>query len=106
MEYVVTHQPSKLRRLVLADTLSSFATYIEGVNELLRELPQELRDAITKNEAAGTFDDPEYQKACSVFYKKHMCTLDPWPKELQDGVSPCWLSNGQSSKRATHRIRR
>ena len=85
MEYAITRQPKGLRRLVLSDTLASMATYIEGVNGLLRELPRELQDAISTNEAAGTFDDPEYQKACSVFYKKHMCKLDPWPKELQEG---------------------
>lgn len=85
-EYVVARQPAGMRRLVLADTLASMETYIEGINELLRDLPQELLDAISKNEAAGTFGDPEYQKACSVFYKKHMCKLDPWPKELAEGM--------------------
>ncbi|VDB99683.1 unnamed protein product [Peniophora sp. CBMAI 1063] len=87
MEYAVERQPPGLRRLVLADTLASMPTYIEGINELLRELPQELLDAISKNEAAGTFDDPEYQKACNVFYKKHMCKQDPWPQELQEGFA-------------------
>ncbi|KZV71310.1 proline-specific peptidase [Peniophora sp. CONT] len=87
MEYSVARQPAGLRRLVLADTLASFATYIEGVNALLSELPQELQDAISKNEAAGTFDDPGYQNACTVFYKKHMCRVDPWPKEMQEGFA-------------------
>ena len=86
MEYAVTRQPAGLRRLVLADTLASMATYIEGVNGLLRDIPQELQDAISKNEAAGTFEGPEYQNACNFFYKKHMCKQDPWPKELVDGI--------------------
>ena len=40
------------------------------------------QDAIIKNEAAGTIDSQEYKDAVQVFYKRHLCRLDPWPAEV------------------------
>lgn len=40
------------------------------------------QDAIIKHEKAETTDSQEYMDAVKVFYKRHLCRLDPWPIEL------------------------
>jgi len=50
----------------------TFYKYYPGKDAILRE-----------HEENGTFSDPEYAKASEVFYKRHVCRIDPSP---QNGV--------------------
>jgi proline-specific peptidase len=34
------------------------------------------------HEQAGSTSSPEYQEAMMVFYRRHVCRLDPWPECL------------------------
>ncbi|KAI0335534.1 prolyl aminopeptidase-2 [Cubamyces sp. BRFM 1775] len=78
-----TRQPKGLKRLVIADSPASMRLFAKAANEeLIAKLPPDVRDAIIKNEAAGTIDSQEYKDAVQVFYKRHLCRLDPWPAEL------------------------
>jgi proline-specific peptidase len=38
---------------------------------------------LDKHEAAGTTDDPEYEQACDVFYRLHVCRLQEYPDYVQ-----------------------
>jgi L-proline amide hydrolase len=80
-EYALT-QPEGLRSLVLANTAASFPDFVAEANRLRAELPPEAEETLRRHEAAGTTDDPEYEEACMVFYKRHLCRLDPWPEEV------------------------
>ena len=46
------------------------------------QLPPDVLATLDKYEALGEYENPEYLKAVQVFYKKHLCRLEPWPKEL------------------------
>ena len=35
-----------------------------------------------KHEKAGTTNDPEYEAAIMMFYKKFVLQVDPWPPEF------------------------
>ncbi len=87
-EYALTH-PAGLRAAVLADTAASFPDFVAEANLLRRELPPEVEATLKRHEEAGTTDDPEYEEACMVFYKRHLCRLDPWPQELVDAFG--WI---------------
>ena len=39
-----------------------------------------------KSEREGTCDSPEYQEAMMVFYRKHVCRMDPWPECLEKSM--------------------
>jgi L-proline amide hydrolase len=80
-EYALT-QPGGLNSLVLADTAASFPDFLAEANRLRGELPPEVQATLKHHEEAGTTDDPEYEEACMVFYRRHVCRLDPWPPEL------------------------
>ncbi len=83
--YMATN-PEGVRSLNLAGPCISVPRYLQDVDRLRRELPQEIQDVLARNEAAGTEGSEEYQRAVDVFYKRHLCRMDPWPRELTNGL--------------------
>jgi len=79
MEYALT-QPQGLISLVVADSPASMAQWVAEANRLRAELPPEVQETLLRHESAGTTDDPAYQEAMLVFYRRHVCRLDPWPE--------------------------
>ena len=78
MEYALT-QPSGLASLIIADSPASMPQWVAEANRLRAELPVDVQETLLKHEATGTTDDPAYQTAMLVFYRRHLCRLDPWP---------------------------
>jgi L-proline amide hydrolase len=88
-EYAFT-QPSGLQALVLADTAASFPDFVSECNLLRKDLPPDVEATLERHEEAGTTDDPEYEEACLVFYKRHLCRLDDWPPEVVESFE--WIA--------------
>ena len=88
-EHALTHPPG-LRAMVLADTAASFPAFVAECNRLRLELPPEVEATLRRHEADGTTDAPEYAAACDAFYRRHVCRLDPWPAELNEGFA--WIA--------------
>jgi proline-specific peptidase len=82
-EYALT-QPAGLASLVLSSTLSSAALWREESLRLRADLPAEVREPLDAHEAAGTTDDPEYERAVVAFLHRHLCRLDPWPPVVEE----------------------
>lgn len=78
MEYAL-RQPAGVVSLTLGSSPASVQAPIEEVSRLIVELPPDLQETIQKHERAGTTDDPAYQNAMQVFYRRHLCRADPWP---------------------------
>lgn len=78
MEYALT-QPSGLASLFIADSPASMPQWVAEANRLRADLPSDVQETLLKHEAAGTTDDSAYQEAVLVFYRRHLCRLDPWP---------------------------
>lgn len=78
MEYALT-QPPGLVSLIVADSPASMPQWVAEANRLRAELPSDVQETLLKHEAAGTTDDPAYQETMLVFYRRHVCRLDPWP---------------------------
>ncbi|MGE5264384.1 MAG: proline iminopeptidase-family hydrolase [Acidobacteriota bacterium] len=78
MEYALT-QPAGLASLIVADSPASMPQWVAEANRLRADLPPDVQQALLKHEAAGTTDSTEYQQAMLVFYRRHLCRVDPWP---------------------------
>jgi len=91
-QYAATRTPKGLKRLIIANSPASMPLMIAGTEILLNKFPPEFVETVRKHEAAGTFEAKEYQEATQVFYKKHICTVDPWPEEL-NATFACALAN-------------
>ncbi len=45
-------------------------------------LPLNVQKTMEKYESVGDYTNPEYLDAVMVFYRKHLCRLPEWPKEV------------------------
>ncbi len=78
MEYALT-RPEGIASLVIASSPASMPLWVAEANRLRAELPPEVQETLLTHEAAGTTADPAYEEAVMVFYRRHVCRLDPWP---------------------------
>ena len=78
MEYALT-KPRGLESLVLSSAPSDLDLWVAETGRLRSELPAEVRRTLDEHEAAGTIDDPAFEEASMVFYRRHVCRTDPWP---------------------------
>jgi len=86
MQYVLDRQPP-LESLILCSSPASIPRWIADCDALRAELPEDVEDVIARHEVKGYTDCPEYQAAILVFYKRHVCRLDPWPDGLERAFS-------------------
>src|SRR5499427_1543834 len=79
IEYALKYQ-QHLKALVLSSMTASIPSYVEYANKLKAALPPDVVAVLNKYEAAGDFDNPEYQEVMfREVYHRHVCRLDPWP---------------------------
>ena len=77
MEYALT-QPGGLVSLTVADSPASISLWVSEANRLRTQLPPEVQQTLLHHEQQGTTDSQEYQDAVLVFYRRHLCRVDPW----------------------------
>lgn len=78
MQYAI-ERPAGLASIIVADSPADMGQWVTEANRLRAELPAETAAVLSRHEAAGTTDHAEYLAAVDVFYRKHVCRLDPWP---------------------------
>jgi proline-specific peptidase len=78
LEYLLT-EPAGVRSLVLSNSAASTARWIAEANRLRAELPSVVQATLREHEEAGTTDEPAYGAATDVYYRRHLCRLEPWP---------------------------
>ena len=81
MQYALT-QPTGVASLIIADSPASMRQWVAEANRLRADLPAEVQATLLAHEAAGTTASPAYQEAMMVYYRRHVCRLDPWPECL------------------------
>lgn len=75
--------PRGLRGLVIANAPASYPLWRQEMDVLRAQLPPGVNETLLRHEAAGTTNTPEYFEAMKVFYDKHVCRVDPWPRDYQ-----------------------
>jgi proline-specific peptidase len=71
-----------LASLIVESSPASVPAWMPEVERLRSELPPEVEATLRKHEEAETTEDPEYEEAVMVFYRRHLCRVDPWPDWL------------------------
>jgi L-proline amide hydrolase len=64
-------RPGTLASLVLSSTLASVAEWEEDARRLRDALPPDVVEVLDRHEAAGTYDDPQYEEAMKEFDARH-----------------------------------
>jgi L-proline amide hydrolase len=57
--------------LILSSTLADIALWNEEQLKLKAQLPPDVVEVLDRHEAAGTYDDPEYEEAMGVYFDRH-----------------------------------
>lgn len=79
IEYALKYQ-SSLKGLIISNMTASIESYIQSINHLRNQLPEELVREMKRYEEREEYEAPEYlQLITEHLYNKHICRLTPWP---------------------------
>ncbi len=79
--YALKYQKN-LKSMVTIGGLHSVPLTVAEMERMKSQLPPDVVATLEKYEALGEYENPEYLRAVEVFYRRHLCRLEPWPKEL------------------------
>jgi len=77
--------------LILSSTLANLALWNEEQLKLKTQLPSEVVEVLDRHEAAGTYDDPEYEEAMGIYFDRHFYRgPEPRPEldAMEEGRAP------------------
>jgi L-proline amide hydrolase len=74
-------RPAGLKGLIIADSPASYELWLSEMKVLREQLPAGVNDTLLQHETAGTTGTDEYLQASMAFYNKHVCRIQPWPRE-------------------------
>lgn len=77
--YILNVTQDGIKSIVLSSTLPSVKLWVKETAKLKSFLPKEMQEAIDQGEETGERDTAEYQAAANEFYRRHVCSLDPYP---------------------------
>lgn len=77
-------KPKGLQKLVIADSPASMELWVKAAEKLKSGMPEDVQEVLERCEKEGKTDSEEYEAAVMVFYQKHLCRVDPFPKDLVD----------------------
>jgi proline-specific peptidase len=80
-------QPTRLRKLVIAQSTAVIAHRTEYFNRQMESLPSPFGEAAQRALRESNTDTAEYQAALAEYSKHHMCRLNPWPQEMLDSMA-------------------
>lgn len=79
-----TLQPEGLHSIIVADSPADMVDWVKAANKLRAQLPKDVQETLERCEREGRTESEEYEKAVEVFYRKHLCRVTPWPKDVDD----------------------
>jgi L-proline amide hydrolase len=79
-----SRRPTGVKSLTIANSPASMALWTTEAMRQRSEMPLEIQDALNRHENAGTYSDPEYQKATMWVYERHVCRVVPFPPEVTE----------------------
>jgi proline iminopeptidase len=76
-------RPAGILTLTLASPCISITRWIQDADRLKQGLPEEVQRTIDEHERIGSTACLEYAAATLVYYRRHVCRMNPWPLELE-----------------------
>ncbi len=86
IEYTLKY-PEHLKTLILGNTSADGEIMQRGFERFKMNLGNQTYQMMSKREANGTKDNPEYKAAITLLMRRHLCRLEEWPVELTNSVS-------------------
>ncbi|TWT07838.1 alpha/beta fold hydrolase [Planococcus sp. CPCC 101016] len=76
-------KPAGVRSIIFSGPALDAQRWERDQRNYLKKFPQKIQETVEKSEREQTTDSAEYKEAMLAFYKRHMCRVDPWPKEMK-----------------------
>lgn len=76
--------PQGLKRAVLSSPLINTKQWVQDNAVWRSELPDDVLALMDEHEARGDTGAEAYLDAVDVFYRRHLCRVDPWPDTVMD----------------------
>ena len=70
-EYYLKY-PASVKALIFGSPCLNLVAWEKSTNQLLKTLPDSLRQAVVVADPLGKYDDPLYEKAINMFYDKYL----------------------------------
>ena len=80
VDYILAGAP--VASLILARPALSIPRWIADADKYRAALPADIQDLLSRHEAAGTTSTKAYREATMVYYRRHLCRMDPWPEPM------------------------
>lgn len=82
IEYSLKYQ-QHLKGVILSNITASIDSYVTYINELRKELPKSVQEALTYYEDRDDLLNPEYEKIMfEEVYSRYLCRMNPWPEQF------------------------
>lgn len=79
-------KPEGVRSVIFSGPALDAQRWERDQRDYLKQFPKEVQETIEICERKQTTDSPEYKQAVKAFYKRHMCRVEPWPKEMEEDM--------------------
>jgi proline-specific peptidase len=86
LEYALG-KPAGLASLILASTCASIPAFAAETRRLKETLPRGVQDVLDRHEAEGTTGAPEYREAASIYHRRWVCRMDPYPAHVRQSFA-------------------
>ncbi len=86
-EYMLRHKPVGVKKLILSGPYLSTPKWVDDQKILVSQLDKKVRDMILRCEEKSDYNHPDYLEAMNVFYSHYLCTINPWPEQLNDAMA-------------------
>jgi L-proline amide hydrolase len=86
LEYAL-RQPVGLESLVLSSAVASVPHWRAQTGKLVAALPAEVQACLRAHAQARTMHDAGCQRAADVYFRRHLCRMNPWPDCLQRSLA-------------------
>ncbi len=85
-DFYLAH-PEGIKALILSGSALSIARWMDDAQKQIATLPDSIQQIIKVNEAAKTYDSPDYQRAMQVYYEKYVARKVPWSADVDSAFS-------------------
>lgn len=82
MDYY-TKFPKGIKALIFSSPCLSTPVWLADAAKLISQLPGDVQEAVRINEAAKTYNNPDYAQAVQVFYNHYVTLKQPWSAEIE-----------------------
>lgn len=92
MQYLINRNPSGIASAIIASSPASIPLWVSEAQRLISFMPKEMQDALAQAAVDHDYSKPEVQAASAEYYRRHVCSLSPYP----DHVSRSFDQMGES----------